>query len=121
MHRRLQIQARRALYRLFNEQGSEEDFQITEKGPHEAGLYQDALCPAAGLGRLRALGKGLWPQVPKGEALTGRRNLRLCGLEVAAKHPGEFLVNLTTLDTQVFSQLVAVGGSDITRAGKCLC
>ena len=42
------------------------------------------------------------------------------GLEVATKHPGEFLVDLTTLDTKVFGQLVTVGGGDIARAGKRL-
>ena len=42
------------------------------------------------------------------------------GLEVATKHPGEFLVDLTTLDAKVLGQLVTVGGSDIARAGKRL-
>jgi hypothetical protein len=39
MHRRLQIQALRPLHRLFNEQGSEENFQNIEKGPLAEGLY----------------------------------------------------------------------------------
>ena len=41
-------------------------------------------------------------------------------LKVTAKHPGKFLMDLTTLDTKVFGQLVTVGGSDIARAGKRL-
>ena len=59
MHWRLQIQARRPLHRLFNEQGPEEDFQIIEKGPHEAGLHNDAVRTARILRWLQSLGKGL--------------------------------------------------------------
>ena len=77
MHWRLQIQARRPLHRLFNEQGSEEDFQITEKGPHEAGLHNNAVCPAGSSWRLRPLGKSLRPQVSKGNTLADSGNLNL--------------------------------------------